>query len=143
VTADVLSTQTCQIQTGRLTHSSCCNPLQAAVRDAERCLGGASGLLGRAVQLGPHPYATLSLPAALVSSSSSAAEEGHAVQVLKTPFQVRRNMRAAAVVSETQLQLPAKLRQHMRIAAAVVVVVTQLQPLWNQQPGRTLSKAPF
>jgi hypothetical protein len=64
--------------------------MQAAVRDAERCLGGASGLLGRAVQLGPHPYATLSLPAALVSSSSSSSSiEGQpAAQVLKTPFQV-------------------------------------------------------
>lgn len=36
--------------------------LQDAVRDAERCLGSAgAGLLSRARQLGPHPFATLSL----------------------------------------------------------------------------------
>jgi hypothetical protein len=87
------------------------------VRDAERCLGGASGLLGRAVQLGPHPYATLSLPAALLSSSSSSsssAEEGQAVQVLKTPFQVRHTMGAVDAAA---------------VFAAAIVVATQLQPL--------------
>ncbi|WIA21972.1 hypothetical protein OEZ85_004330 [Tetradesmus obliquus] len=65
---------------------------QAAVRDAENCLGGGSDLLGRALQLGPHPYATLGLPAALVgssSSSSSSGEQVQAVQVLKTPFQAQ------------------------------------------------------
>jgi hypothetical protein len=105
----------------------CCTPVQAAVRDAERCLGGASGLLGHAVQLGPHPYATLSLPAVLVSSS---AAEGQAAQVLKTPFQVRRmtcirrKSIAAVVVVGTQLQLPAEptARQYATLSLPAALV---------------------
>lgn len=52
-------------------------PLQAAVKEAEGWLGNASGLLGRARQLGPHPFVTL----ALFPGSSS-------VPALRTPFQV-------------------------------------------------------
>lgn len=48
------------------------------MKEAEGWLGNASGLLGRARQLGPHPYITL----ALFPGSST-------VPVLRTPFQVR------------------------------------------------------
>jgi hypothetical protein len=39
--------------------------LQAAVKEAQGWLGGGSALLGCAHQVGPHPFATLELPAAL------------------------------------------------------------------------------
>lgn len=51
--------------------------LQAAVHEAEGWLGGASGLLGRARQLGPHPFVTVTLP---VTSAP--------VHAVRTPFQV-------------------------------------------------------
>lgn len=51
--------------------------LQAAVKEAEGWLGHSSGLLGRARQLGPHPYVTV----ALFPGSNSAA-------AVRTPFQV-------------------------------------------------------
>ena len=50
---------------------------QAAVKEAEGWLGNASGLLGRARQLGPHPYVTV----ALMPGSST-------VPAVRTPFQV-------------------------------------------------------
>lgn len=55
--------------------------LQAAVVEAERCLGGSSSLLGRARHLGPHPYVTMDLLPFTTSSSKSVAS-------IKTPFQV-------------------------------------------------------
>ncbi|KAF8057294.1 hypothetical protein HT031_006102 [Scenedesmus sp. PABB004] len=55
--------------------------LQAAVKDAERGLGGASGLLGRAAQLGPHPFATLRL-----FPGGSGASEAPAI---RTAFQAQ------------------------------------------------------
>lgn len=54
---------------------------KAAVKEAEGWLGGGAGLLGRARTLGPHPFATLRLPAPLAGG-----KEGH--PVARTPFQV-------------------------------------------------------
>jgi hypothetical protein len=58
-------------------HPPPCHDHQAGVREAEAWLGHGSGLLGRARQLGPHPYVTLSLM------------PGHSsIPALRTPFQV-------------------------------------------------------
>jgi len=51
--------------------------VQAAVKEAEGWLGNASGLLGRARQLGPHPYVTVAL-----------FPGNNAVPTIRTPFQV-------------------------------------------------------
>ncbi len=51
------------------------------MKEAQAWLGGGSSLLGRAHQLGPHPYATMTLFPADAALSKS-------VPVAKAPFQV-------------------------------------------------------
>lgn len=55
--------------------------LQAAVKEAQAWLGGGTSIMGRAHQLGPHPYAALTLFPAENGRSKLAPE-------VKTPFQV-------------------------------------------------------
>jgi hypothetical protein len=60
-------------------HTECL--LQAAVCEAQGWLGGGSRLLGRARQLGPHPYATVSL-------FPGKEQPFTGVPTIRTPFQV-------------------------------------------------------
>ncbi len=56
--------------------------LQAAVQEAQAWLGAGAAVLGRALQLGPHPYATLNL-------FPADAQLSRRLPPMRTPFQVR------------------------------------------------------